>query len=530
LADIFGRRLDYTVSVSGALGDSGREAGVGAGPGDSGGGMADENKANTGDGQADGDPQASADARHQSTEADKAKARKWFARAKQLFETRNYEFAIKCYVDGLAFWPEAVEEAHKPLHVCALARRQAGGKKPGMRDSVKYSMTGKDAVKAMLNAEWLWAHDPASPSYSEGILKNANKAHCDDTLMWIGPIYREAIQSEKKPSAKRFGLLKAVYEECGDRARSRGELVLAAKAFESALEALAIQKQLTPKDLSLDGVVRDLSTKLTILKGQYETAESFTDSVRDADTQRAVHDKDRMFQTEERLGQLIQAAEADVEANPDVPAKVMSLVDLLCRRDDEAYEKRAISILLERFKAEDDYRFKMRADDIRMRQLTRRVRKARESGDKDSVRQAMIKQLQFEIPVFKERVSKYPTDLRLKYELGVRLFTGRRHDDAIPYFQQARGEPRVRTNCLLYLGRCFYEKGYYEEAITSLDEARATHEVADDQTAKELLYWLGRSQADAEQPQAALKTFGLLLQVDYNYKDVRGRIDDLRKG
>jgi tetratricopeptide (TPR) repeat protein len=467
-------------------------------------------------------------ARHETSEADKAKARKWFDRAKHLFDTRSYDYAIKCFIDGLELWPEAIEEAHQPLRVAALARRQAGGKKPGMMDSVKHSMTGKDPVKSMLNAEWLWAHDPSNISYIEGIFKNADKARCEKVLMWIGPVLREAAEAEKKPSAKRFGLLKEVYEACGDRAQARGDLAMAVAAYEHAVEALSIQKQLSPKDLSLDNVMRDLSTKLTILKGQYQTADSFKDSVRDADEQASVHDKERMVQSDERLEALITKAEKDLADNPGIPSKVTALVDLLCRRDDETQEKKAIGLLVEHFESDGDYRFKMRADDIRMRQLARRLRAAREGGDREAVKQAKIKQLQFEIPVFNERVKKYPTDLRMKYEFGVRLFSARKYDEAIPHFQNARGDPKVRTAAMLYLGRCFYEKQYHSEAIATLEEARGGHEIPDDAVAKELLYWLGRSQADSGDTQTAKKTLGVLLQLDYNYKDVRVRLEGLR--
>ncbi|UCG15711.1 MAG: hypothetical protein JSV19_10495 [Phycisphaerales bacterium] len=469
-------------------------------------------------------------ARHHTDAAAKAKARKWFARAKQLFDTRSHDYAIKCFIDGLALWPEAVEEAHQPLRACALARRHAGGKKPGMVDTVKHAMTGKDPVKAMLNAEWLWAHDPGNLSYIEGVLKNAGKARCDDTLMWVGPVYREAIQTEKKPNPKRFALLKEVYEACGDRAQARNELGLAIEAYERSIEALSIQKELTPTDLGLDNIMRDLSTKLTILKGQYQTADSFKDSVRDASQQKEVHDRERMVQSDETLEQLIASAEKSMRENPGVPAKVMVLVDLLCRRDDESQEAQAIRVLVDHYEQTGDYRFKMRADDIRIRQLARRVRQARESGDKDAIRNARIKQLQFEIPAFKERVAKYPTDLRMRYEYGVRLFAARKHDEAIPCFQQSRGDPKVRIGSLLHLGRCFYEKQYHSEAIATLEEARANYEISDDQIAKELLYWLGRAQADDGQAKAAAKTFGTLLQVDYNYKDVRDRIERLREG
>jgi tetratricopeptide (TPR) repeat protein len=469
-------------------------------------------------------------ARHVTPEADKAKARKWFTRAKQLFDQRNYDYAIKCYVDGLEFWPEAIEDAHQPLRVTALARRQAGGKKPGIMDTVKYSMTGKDSIRAMLNAEWLWAHDQANISYVEGILRNADKARCEEVVMWIGPIYREALEAEKKTNPKKFALLKDIYEGLGDRAQTRNETALAVEAYERAVEALGVQKHLTPKDLSLDNLMRDLSTKLTILKGQYQTADSFKESMIHADQQKEVHDRERMVQSDDRVDQLIAVAEKDLEKNPGVAGKVMTLVDLLCRRDYEPDERRAIAVLLEQYTTSQDYRYKLRADDIRMRQLARRVRAAREAGEREQLKAARIKQLQFEIGVHKERAEKYPTDLRIKYEYGLRLFSGRMYDEAIPNFQAARGEPKVRVPSLLHLGRCFYEKGYHAEAIATLEEGRSQYEVSDDATAKDLLYWLGRAQSDAGQTEAALKTFGTLLQVDYNYRDVRGRIQGLREG
>src|SRR5262245_9725339 len=82
-------------------------------------------------------------ARHVSSEENRAKAARWFARAKELQDKHNFDYAIKCYIDGLEFWPEAVEEAHKPLRYCSLARKAAGGKKLGMLDSAKMPMIGK---------------------------------------------------------------------------------------------------------------------------------------------------------------------------------------------------------------------------------------------------------------------------------------------------------------------------------------------------------------------------------------------------
>jgi tetratricopeptide (TPR) repeat protein len=464
-------------------------------------------------------------ARYVSDPAQQAKARKWFARARQLAESRNYDYAIKCFVDGLALWPDAVEEAHVPLRGTAMARLHGGGKKPGMMDTVKYSMTHKDPLKAMLNAAWLLAHDPTNVGYMEGIFKNANKARCDDTVMWIGPILREAAEAEKKPSPKRFALLKEAYEEFGDRCQARGEPKLALEAYERALDALSFQRRIDAKNSALPNAIRDLSTKLTILKGNYVEGESFTESLANGEHQKELHDRERMVQSGERFDELRKVAEAEWRAHPEIPGRLIALVDLLCRPEDPQYESEAVKLLDEEYARNDDYRYKLRADDIRMKQLHRAERAARDSGDAEAVRKSKIKTLGFEIPVFAERVERYPTDLRFRYEYGVRLFNAQKFDEAIPMFQTARADPKSKVRCTLYIGRAFFLKKLYSQAVTILREGEEMCEIPDDDTAKEMTYWLARALEAAGDGPAAQKAYGKLLQMDYNYRDVRVRIE-----
>ncbi|MCB9849099.1 MAG: hypothetical protein H6817_00170 [Phycisphaerales bacterium] len=471
---------------------------------------------------------ADANARYEVTDTKRKSARRWFEQASKLVDQRNYDYAIKSFVEGLTLNPEAVDEGWQPLRGCAVARWQTGGKKPGRMDTVKYSMTTKDPVKGMVNAAWLFGNDPNSSDYAEGIFRNAVKAHCDDAAMWAGPIYRELLGKEKKPKPKKCTQLKELYEELGERQQARGDSAPAMKAFELAIDALAFQKQIEPKNRDIDNVIRDLSTRLTILKGNYQSADSFKDSVRDSDEQSRIHDEERLVQSADRLGELIEKARLDMEANPGIEAKVIHYVDLLAKDETDAHEKEAINILIEHYKTSENYRFKQRADEIAMRQLRRHGRLAKASGDMERYKDAVRRQLSFELSVFKERVAKYPTDLRLKHDYGRRLFQARRFDDAIPFLQQGRGDPKVRNACSMYLGRCFYEKGFYSQAESVLTEAIEQHELTEDEVAKELNYWLGRSLADEGKTEDARRVFGKLMQVDYNYRDVRDIMDKLK--
>lgn len=475
-------------------------------------------------------PQAPPDenARFIAPEARQKGARKWFERARQLVDQRNYDYAIKSFIEGLTLDPEAVEEGWQPLRGCAVARWQTGGKKPSRLDSVKFSTTTKDPIKGMANSAWLFAHDPSNAAFAEGIFRNAAKARCDNAAMWAGPIYRDLLGTDKKVNPKKFTQLKEVYEELGDRFQARREMEPAVKAYELALEALDHQKAIDPKNRELANIIRDLSTKLTILRGNYQSADSFRDSMRDSDEQARLHDVDRLVQSADRLSELIDSARRDMEANPEVETKLVYYVDLLCKDESDAHENQAINLLIEKYGQSGNYRLKQRADEIAMRQLRRHVREAKASGDAERYKQIVRRQLGFELGVFKERIAKYPTDLRLKYEYGARLFKARKFDEAIPLLQQGRGDPKVRHACSLVLARCFFEKELFAQATSVLRESLAQYELTEDDTAKELNYWLGLSLAKDGKTGEAREILGKLIQIDYNYRDVRDRLESLK--
>ena len=181
-----------------------------------------------------GDTAASVDPnqRYGTNPSEQAKALKWFERARELGEKRKFDYAIEYYVSGLEFWPDAVEEACKPLHGCAVARRQTGGKKPGLKDTMKRSMNDKDPKKAFLNALWLFGHDPDNYAYVEGVTRNASRLRAEDAAYWAAGVCRRGLESNAKANPKQFQTLARLLEEIGDRAAVRAEAPLAEGAYE----------------------------------------------------------------------------------------------------------------------------------------------------------------------------------------------------------------------------------------------------------------------------------------------------------
>jgi len=461
------------------------------------------------------------------TPEDKAKAAKWFSRARELGDKRQFDYALEYYVNGMEFWPDAVEEACKPLHGCAVGRRQAGGKKPGLKDTMKRSLTDKNPKQAFLNALWLFGHDPDSLAYMEALARNASRLRAEDAAKWAGSVFHRALDSAPKSSAKQFQMLTHLFEELGDRAAARGESEFGVGCYQTGVEVLNLWRRRFPKDQAAENTVKDLSTKLTILKGKYSDGGSYRDSIDGLEEQADLHDQQRSVQSDDRLDDLIAKADAEHQKNPGNPIPIKQLVDLLCRRERKDEESRAIGLLVAEYKRGGEYRWKHLADEVRMKQLGREVREADKAGDAAGLKEKQIAQLRFELTVFKERVDKYPTDTRSRFEYAVRKFRAGHFDEAIPLFQSARNDPKNRAACGMYLGRCFFRKGYYSEAIAAFEEAIKDYEITDDALAKTMLYWLGRSQEAAGEQDGAKKTYGNILQLDYNYKDVRARLDDL---
>lgn len=461
-----------------------------------------------------------------TTAEEQAKANKWFTRARELGDKRQFDYAIEYYVNGLEFWPDAVEEACKPLHGCAVARHQTGGKKPGLKDSMKRSMTDKDVKRAFLNSAWLFGHQPDNINYIEGFVRNANKLRADSAALWASGVCLKALEGAAKASAKQFNLLAEQLEEIAERSASTNP-TFGVEALTMGVSLANLWRRRIPKDRNAEMSLKNLSTKLTILKGRYKDGNSYRDSIVDSEKQKDRHDEHRTVQEDDRVEELIEKAQAAYDEDPSDGRKLKPLIDMLCRRENEDDEKKAIGILVNEFKQRGDYARKQQADDIRMKQLNRAIRVAAKAGDAAALKERHLACLRFELGAFKDRSEKYPTDNRIKFEYAVRLFRGGQFDDAIPLFQACRVDAKNRTACALYLGRCFFRKKLHSQAISTLQAEITAYEFNDNEMAKMMLYWLGRAQEDSGDNSTANDTYGKILQIDYNFKDVRARLEGL---
>ncbi|MHC4571014.1 MAG: tetratricopeptide repeat protein [Planctomycetota bacterium] len=450
------------------------------------------------------------------------KAKVFFERARKVAETNNFDYAINMYLEGLRCAPDALEEGHIPLCELALQRQGKGGKKPSVMERVK-RMSGKAPLEQMLNAEYLFAKAPDHLPYAEAMLKAAVAGGYNKTAKWIANLVFQTNNAAKKPSLQTYLLLKDSYEAVGE--------------LDKALAACQCGTRLKPEDGELADEFKRLSAELTVARGKYDHEGDFRQSIKDRELQEKLQAQQKVVKTKDYRVSAVEDARGALERDPELAKNIFNLAEALSDLQDDKTENEAIELLENAYKEKSDFSFEQRAGQLRIRQLRRKIREAKtvfetKPGDKQAEARlcGLLEQLNStELEHYRLCVENYPTDLRARYEYGVRLVQDKKYDEAIPLFQEAQKDPRNKITAMGKIGLCFFMKGWFSDAIDVLTQAIDAYEIKDSGIAKELRYNLGRSYEEQGDTEKALGIYHKIAQLDFAYKDVRRRIDELRR-
>ncbi len=452
---------------------------------------------------------------------DLAEAQAFFERARKAAETRQYDYAIDMYLEGLKRAPEALEEGHLPLCELGLQRRGKGGKRPSMVEKVK-RMRGKTPLEQMLNAEYLFAKDPDNLSYAEAMLRAAVDGGFNKTAHWLANLIFQTNNALEKPSLHTYLLLKGCYTALGQ--------------YDKAVAACQRAARMRPEDKALADEFKNLSAELAMSKGKYDAAGDFRQSIRDRETQARLYAQDRVIKTKDYRIEAVAEARKAYARDPDQPKTLFNLAQALADLETDEGENEAIQLLEDAYVSRNDFSFKHRAGKLRLKQLRRKLRQARKTAEaqpenaaaKQAVNELAAQLSGAELGHYRLSVENYPTDLTAKYEYALRLMRNRRYNEAIPLFQEAQKDPRHKISAMDKVGYCFLMKGWYADAVEIFQRAIAAYEIKDDATAKELRYHLARAYEEQGEKDKALELYRKIAQLDFGYKDVSARVDKLR--
>jgi tetratricopeptide (TPR) repeat protein len=461
------------------------------------------------------------DAQEDQFERNLEKARAFFNRAEEVASADNFDYAIDLYLEGLRLCPDALEDGHAPLRRLALIRQAKGGKKPSLLEKAKRLAHKKKPLEQMLNAEYLLAKDPDCLAYAEDMLKAAVAGGYHRTAEWIAQLIFDANRASSKPSLATYLLLKDSYAKMG----------LYSKAVAACQHAL----ELNPNNDALRDEFKNLCASMTLEEGKYGQKTDFRSSIKNKEFQDRLHSQEQAVKSAEYKQRAVLEARKLVKQDPTV-TNILQLAQALADLDTEESWAEMTQLLQTNYEKTRDFTFKRKLGELQIRRLKEQIRqiyqKMQEKPDDEGLRsrfQALTSLLdKTELEHYRECAANYPTDYQVKYEYGRCLLKNHRYDEAIPLFQEAQQNPRLRAAALDKAGVCFLLKGWYEDAIDLFKEALKQCAPQETALAKEITYDLARAYEAAGHTEQALEIYRKLAQTDFNYKDVSQRIDKLR--
>ncbi len=459
-------------------------------------------------------------------EPEPAKARKFFEHARVMHEGANYEYAMTLWLQGMRKDPTSLDPLERFFDSAANFLAKNPKAKGPTKDQQK-QFGGRATIDRYLNHLLHWGTKPQDWTTGFKAMEAAADLELDEQAYWIGERVFAFARNDKKAKKDNFVGLLDVFERIG--------------GYDKAVQAGEAAMSLDPRDGKLEQRVRNMSATATMSRGGYERsgeAGGFRANIRDLSGQRAKEDEEAVVKSEQTLDQIIERAAADYRARPADEAAARKLGKLLLERGKPEDEKTALKLYMKMYKDTQSYSFKVAASDIQIRIARRKLRALaarveKDAQDAEAARQLSEGQrqlLEFETKEYEERVANYPTDQKLKYELGVRLFRLGEYEKAITQFQAALGSPALTARVQSYLGQAFAKMDWLDEAESSFRAAIEAHHTDSDDFAMDLRYGLmdtlerkARSQQDPDAADEAFKLASAIAVKQIGYKDIRER-------
>lgn len=136
---------------------------------------------------------------------------------------------------------------------------------------------------------------------------------------------------------------------------------------------------------------------------------------------------------------------------------------------------------------------------------------------------------QMELETYAAKADRDPHNLRLKYELALRLKHAGKFKEAIPLLQAARSDSQRRVLVLLELGECFQRIEQYRLALGSYEQALEACDEPDSESRRLALYRAGVLATGMKELDRAERHLTELAGLDFAYRDVSDRLDKINK-
>jgi tetratricopeptide (TPR) repeat protein len=450
-----------------------------------------------------------------------ADARRLFTKASEAAQRENGDYAIALYCQVLDKEPGFIE-CRRLLR--AEQQKKAGSSGGGFFKKMmsgagsspqiaKAKMTiGKNPAEAMSIAEQVLSSDPNSATALRIVVDAARAMDLPQTAVF-------ALETMVKVSPKDKAL---VIEYSEALAESGGDT----KNGERALQELM---RTSGYDSDLNQALKNLSARTTMDRGGYSSAEggkgSFRDMLRNKDEAVQLEQANRIVKTENVTDRLIKEYETRLQTEPDNLKITRELAKLYTEKNQFTEALALYNRILTA--GGGDSALDRAIGETTVRQFDFQLSQLNPLAPDHAEQSAKIAadKLNFQLTDAQRRAEKYPTDLAIKFELGVLSFNAGKYSEAIAEFQKARQNPHKKLAAMNYLAQCYYKRKMYDFAARTLQDAIKEKPVFDNEK-KDLVYNLGLALDAMGKKEEAIEQFKQIFEIDSGYKDVEKRVMD----
>ena len=458
------------------------------------------------------------------------KAKTFFDRAVTVHQSGSYEYAMQMWLNGLRWDPNSMDGLNGFLKSSEVFSVE--NPKKGVSRETKSAVATKGDVGKYINALLDFGLKRMDTSNAIKVTVAASKLNLVEPTTKLGEHALKLALNDPKQKKDMFVKLLDAFEEC--------------RAFKLAAVAGENACKLDPSDADLQHRVRNMLAQSTMTSGGYDDDQTggFRKNIRDADKQLKLEQEDSVAKTESTKDAIVQRTQKEFEERPDDLPTLEKYAKALMARGKGPDELKAMTLFNQAHKMTGSFRFRKQAGEIQLMRARRSLEKLKAAAERhpeDTEAQEKLKKAtdqfnKLQIDELRLQVENYPTDLSLKYNLGVNLFERGEYNDAIEQFQLAQNDPKIRRNVLNLMGKSFRALGGWEDAaITTYEQALDGITDENSELGMDIRYGLmdalaAKAKKDND-PQAAERAdkiaAGIAIQ-QFNYRDVRDRREEIK--
>jgi tetratricopeptide (TPR) repeat protein len=446
-------------------------------------------------------------------------ARSLYTKAQEASQRENADYAIELYNQVLEKEP-GFFEGRKALRAEQFKKAGAKG------GFFKKMMSGASSSPLVAKAQVVIRSNPAGALVIGEQILNADPNSSAGHKIIVEAaqaleLHRTAVLSYDtlvKNSPKDVNMAIEFAKTCGEAGEpKKGERHL-----------LELQRD-NPTHGELNQAIKDMSARTTLNEGGYAALEggkgSYRDILKNKHEAVTLEQEKRTVKNEDVNDRLIKEYETRLETEPNNLKVVRQLAEIYAEK--KQFDK--ASELYARVKNSEmgnDPTLDQAIAKLKLKQFDFQIEQLNPFAPDHAaqVEQLKAQKLEFQVAECQKRVEKYPTDLTIRYEMGVLYFQIGKVTEAISEFQKAQQNPNKKLAALGYLARCYAQKKMYDFAVRAFQNAIKEKLVFDEEK-KEFIYNLGSVLETMGKKDEAIEQFKLIYEVDSGYKDVAAKVE-----